>query len=111
MLSTLDDKLELGYIIPKVRYNNNLHTTSNIAHIGNLTYLPKFEKSKSRTLYEAEEPSLYKMKDSIMDMLLYPTQSELSFISDKNSFTESNYNSFLRKRRDFLVNTFLRLFF
>lgn len=111
LLSALDNKLELGYIIPKERYQKNFGSTKNVSHIGNLVYRPKSDKSKSLTIYEAEEPSLYKMKESIVDILLYPTSSELSFISDKNSFTESNYNSFLRKRRDFLVNTFLRLFF
>lgn len=114
-LLKIKDKLEIDYIIPRKRYEKQFRTTSNVANICNLTFLPRFEnKSKSTlTIYEMDDEilSLYEINDSILNTLLYPTRSEISFISNGNIFTESEYTRFLKNRRDFLINAFISLHF
>lgn len=115
MPSKLKDKLEIDFIIPKKRYVNRFATTSNVANISNITFLPQFEnKSKNHlTIYEMNEQkqTLYELNDEFLDILLYPTKEELDFIKTENSFTDVAYNKFLKNRRDFLIRTFMNLFF
>lgn len=94
---------------------NRFATTSNVANICNITFLPQFEnKSKNHlTIYEMNEQkqTLYELNDEFLDILLYPTKEELDFIKTENSFTDVAYNKFLKNRRDFLIRTFMNLFF
>ncbi len=115
MSSKLKNKLEIDLIIPKKRYEKRFGTTSNVANICNLTFLPQFENKSKNTLtvYEMNEQSLtlYDLNDSILNILLYPSREEIDFITNDNLFTDINYNKFLKSRRDFLINTFMELFF
>ncbi len=113
--SKLKNKLEIDFIIPKRRYERKFRTTSNVANVCNLTFLPQFEnKSKnSLTIYEMNEQTqtLYELNDTILDILLYPTREELDFVTNESLFTDSNYNKFLKMRRDYLINAFIDLYF
>ncbi len=111
----LKQSLKIDYIIPKKKYEHRFGTTSNLANICNLAFLPSIENKLKNmlTIYEMNEQiqKSYELHDDILDALLYPLREELNFITSNELFSDANYNKFLKSRRDFLINTFISLYF
>lgn len=108
-----DKKFNFEYIISKDRLKKNIKEVTGISALGNIGFLPQFEvKSKQeKTIYEQidDRSLIYDPKDGILEDFLYPEKTEISFVKTKETFTEANYQQFLKNRNNYLINKFIDL--
>ena len=80
--------------------------------IGNLCILPEFETHGrgDLTIYEyADNKNLLHLQDDELDDFLYPSKSEVSFITSPETATYENFSRFVKDRHNYLINKFVEL--
>ncbi len=108
-----DKKFNFEYIVSKDRLRKNINNCNGISALGNMCILPQFEtrSKQEKTIYEQidNRSMMYDAKDYILEDFLYPERSELSFVKSKETFTNENYQQFLKNRHTYLINKFVEL--
>lgn len=108
-----DKKFNFEYIVSKDRLSKYVKNCNGISALGNVCILPQFEthSKQEKTIYEQidDRSIMYDTKDHILDDFLYPERTELSFVKSKETFTNENYQHFLKNRHTYLINKFVEL--
>ena len=72
----------------------------------NLVYIPKAEnRGKGDLTYyqkQKKEPGTYTLNAEALELLSYPTKSELAFVESVETLTATKYNEFLNQRQKYL---------
>lgn len=106
-------KFNFEYIISKDRLNKNIKNCTGVSALGNIALLPQFEvKSKlDKTIYEQidDRSIVYDINEEILQDFLYPERNEISFVKTNETFTNDNFQNFLKERNSYLINKFIEL--
>ena len=103
-------QFDIEHIVPYSRFakNTDLARTS----LGNLCYLPvKDNRSKrEHTIYEyaLDRPSLT-YNQEFLDLILYPTREDLSFIDCGEEQFKDPYNRMIESRQERIIKKFIEL--
>lgn len=113
---TTDNKeYDLDHIIPQNKLESLISDSVDTNNPANLVYISMFDNRRKRedTYYQlVNKNKTVIMLDTIqLDKFMYPNNDEIRFVESKDEFTVENYNLFLKSRKNFLINQFMKRLF
>ena len=105
---------EIDLVVTKHKLASHLRGVNGMCALGNLCIFPRHEnRAKSDEIlydYHRDKKTLSEINYYLLDMLMYPEESELAFVRDNNTFTAENYKVFLKDRHNYLINLFVKYY-